>query len=145
IINFIEHDGSQKHKITVIENIFTYAPIRQQFIMVGDSGELDPEIYGNIARKYPNRIKMIFIRIVQGGKNNNNRFEIAFKDISQDKWKLFFNATELPEKLYDDENSINENDDINFIQSNNANILSISLFYIIILILLILVFIIEYV
>ncbi|CAF5069770.1 unnamed protein product, partial [Rotaria sp. Silwood1] len=64
IIDFINHDGSQKHKITVIENIFTYAPIKQQFVMVGDSGELDPEIYGNIARKYPNRIKMIFIRIV---------------------------------------------------------------------------------
>ncbi|CAF3040998.1 unnamed protein product [Rotaria sp. Silwood2] len=148
IMDFVKHDGSEKHKTAVIENILTYAPIKQQFIMVGDSGELDPEIYGDIARKYSDRIKMIFIRIVQGGKNNNNRFEIAFKNVSQDKWKLFSNANELPEKLFDNENSINEydgNNHVNSAESNTENILSTSLFYTIIAALLNLLFILTYV
>ncbi len=44
IRDFVQHDASQIHKLTVINNILDYAPIHQQFIMVGDSGELDPEV-----------------------------------------------------------------------------------------------------
>ena len=44
IIDFIQHDASQKHKLIVIQNILDHAPITQQFVMVGDSGELDPEV-----------------------------------------------------------------------------------------------------
>ncbi|CAF0900859.1 unnamed protein product [Rotaria sordida] len=144
IIDFVKHDASRKHKISVIENILTYASIKQKFVMVGDSGELDPEIYGEIARKYPDRIKMIFIRIVPGGKNNNSRFEIAFRNVRQDKWKTFSDATELPKKLYNDTNSINESGggdgNIHSVYSNNTNILSTSLFYIIISVLLTLIY-----
>jgi len=123
MFKFVQHDASQRHKLNVIKNIFHYAPIQRQFIMVGDSGELDPEIYGEIARQYPNRIKMIFIRLVEGGKNNDSRFDTAFKDVPNDKWSLFSNANELPQKLYDDEDPINDD------SVNNANILSISFFY----------------
>jgi phosphatidate phosphatase APP1 len=41
---FIKHDASQTHKLNVINDIFDHAPITQQFVMVGDSGELDPEV-----------------------------------------------------------------------------------------------------
>lgn len=44
LFDFIKPDASRKHKLAVIENILTNAPIKQQFIMVGDSGELDPEV-----------------------------------------------------------------------------------------------------
>jgi hypothetical protein len=44
IIDFAKHDASQKHKLLVIENILDHAPKTQQFVMVGDSGELDPEV-----------------------------------------------------------------------------------------------------
>jgi phosphatidate phosphatase APP1 len=44
IIDFLQHDASQKHKLIVIQNILDNAPITQQFVMVGDSGELDPEV-----------------------------------------------------------------------------------------------------
>ena len=53
---------------------------------------------------------MIFIRLVEGGKNDNNRFETAFKDIPNNKWNLFSNANELPHKLYNNEDPINRND-----------------------------------
>jgi len=44
IIDFAKHDASKIHKLTVIKEIFNYAPLTQEFIMVGDSGELDPEV-----------------------------------------------------------------------------------------------------
>jgi hypothetical protein len=70
---------------------------------------------------------MIFIRLVDGGINDDNRFEIAFKNIPNDKWKTFSNANELPQKLYEEIN-------------NNAITLSFSLFYKILPILLSLVY-----
>jgi len=46
---------------------------------------------------------MIFIRRVEGGNNDDTRFEEAFKDIPDDKWNTFSDSNELPQKLYDDE------------------------------------------
>jgi hypothetical protein len=70
---------------------------------------------------------MIFIRLVDGGKNDDNRFETAFKDVPNDKWSSFSNANELPVKLYNDEDPINVDDQSDIM--NNAIILSMSLFY----------------
>jgi len=70
---------------------------------------------------------MIFIRLVDGGKNDDNRFETAFKDVPNDKWSSFSDANELPQKLYDDEDPINLVDESDIV--NNAIILSMSLFY----------------
>jgi len=44
IIEFAQHNASQTHKLTVIKTILDHAPSTQQFFMVGDSGELDPEV-----------------------------------------------------------------------------------------------------
>ena len=34
------------------------------FILVGDSGEEDPEIYSEIVRRFPHRIRVVYIRSV---------------------------------------------------------------------------------
>ncbi|MDZ7720082.1 MAG: phosphatase domain-containing protein [Balneolaceae bacterium] len=47
---------------------------RLSFILIGDSGEQDPEIYLNIHRKYPGRVKAIYIRHVH---SDARRREIA--------------------------------------------------------------------
>ena len=52
LYNFIKHDSSKRHKINVIETIFNNAPIQHQFIMVGDSGELDPEVKNNQLKSF---------------------------------------------------------------------------------------------
>ena len=40
-------------------------PIRSsQFVLSGDSGEQDPEIYADIVRRFPERIRAIYIRSV---------------------------------------------------------------------------------
>jgi hypothetical protein len=75
---------------------------------------------------------MIFIRLVDGGKNDDSRFNNAFNGVPDDKWSVFSNSNELPQKLYDDENPINIKDtdtDLDSDSLSNAIILSTSLLY----------------
>lgn len=44
VMDFIQPQASKNHKLTMIENIVTGAPSNQRFFLVGDSGELDPEV-----------------------------------------------------------------------------------------------------
>jgi hypothetical protein len=48
-------------KVCIIINIFRRLPDRK-FILVGDSGEKDPEIYRFLARRFPEQVKAIAIR-----------------------------------------------------------------------------------
>jgi phosphatidate phosphatase APP1 len=51
------------HKARAIENILaTYPALR--FILIGDSGEQDPEIYADILSRFPERIRVIYIRSI---------------------------------------------------------------------------------
>ena len=47
---------------------------RQSFILIGDSGQKDPEIYLKIAEMYPNRVRAIYIRHI-GKRLRNQRVE----------------------------------------------------------------------
>lgn len=71
---------------------------------------------------------MIFIRLVNGGNNDQDRFEIAFQNISKKKWKLFSNANELPRKLFSDIIKLPRN--LYEVSINHGISLSISLFFI---------------
>lgn len=54
---------NRRHKMEVCEkilNLFTGLP----FILVGDSGQQDPEIYHEVVRSYPGRILAVYIRNV---------------------------------------------------------------------------------
>lgn len=53
----------KNHKSTEIENILnTYPSLK--FVLSGDSGEQDPQIYADIMRRFPKRIRAIYIRSV---------------------------------------------------------------------------------
>jgi phosphatidate phosphatase APP1 len=55
--------GHMDHKITRISQVLeAYDDL--PFILIGDSGQKDPEIYQKIVSKYPGRIKVIYIRDV---------------------------------------------------------------------------------
>ena len=51
------------HKIENIERILSVYP-HLPFVLIGDSGEKDPEIYAEIVRQYPRSIRVIYIRNV---------------------------------------------------------------------------------
>ena len=60
---FRQHD----YKTKQIERLINLYP-KIHWVLFGDSGEQDPEIYMKLAKKYPDKIKEIFIRNVKSGK-----------------------------------------------------------------------------
>ena len=56
------HEG---HKLMQVKRIMGMYPY-MQFILVGDSGQKDAEIYTEVTRRYPGRVKTIYIRNVSG-------------------------------------------------------------------------------
>ena len=36
------------------------------FVLIGDSGESDPEIYRDVVKEYPTRIRAVYIRSIDG-------------------------------------------------------------------------------
>ncbi len=81
-------------KPAVIENILATYPGRQ-FILVGDSGEHDPEVYADLLREYPDRILKIYIRNVTQECADDPRYKSLFDGIDQDRWQLFEQAQTL--------------------------------------------------
>jgi len=67
----------------------------RRFILVGDSGEKDPETYGLMARKYPNQIVKIFIRDLKGKNSTQARYDHAFRRLPPGSWELFQDASRL--------------------------------------------------
>jgi len=53
----VNHD----HKMESIEFLFSFYP-NKPYILVGDNGQKDMDIYGKICEKYPGRIKGVMIR-----------------------------------------------------------------------------------
>ena len=82
-------------KPQVIEDILAAYPGRR-FILVGDSGEQDPEVYADIYRKHPEQILKIYIRNVSGESVDNERFTDVFAGIDRSCWTLFDHPAELP-------------------------------------------------
>ena len=44
VLDFAKREASQLHKLEAINWILKHAPANQRFTLVGDSGELDPEV-----------------------------------------------------------------------------------------------------
>ena len=59
------------------------------FVLVGDSGEKDPEVYGQMARRFPERVVRVLIRDVTGEARDSARMEAAFRDVPPECWELF--------------------------------------------------------
>jgi phosphatidate phosphatase APP1 len=47
----------------------------RRFVLVGDSGEKDPEVYSKLAARFPERVVAILIREVSGRDLDTSRFE----------------------------------------------------------------------
>ena len=77
-----------------IRSILRAFPDRR-FVLVGDSGEGDPEIYGSAARKYPDRIARIYIRNLAVRSLGRLRREKAFRAIPRGLWRIFQDVEQL--------------------------------------------------
>jgi len=88
----------RRGKMAAMHAIMKHFPARQ-FLLVGDSGERDPEFYGILARKYPTQVAGIYIRNLDARPMSDERIEKAFRNIPADRCILFRNTEELPKRL----------------------------------------------
>jgi len=87
-------DDPLEAKTSTIEAFIRRFPDRE-FVLVGDSGEMDPEVYGEIARRHPGRVLRIFIRDVSGEDPGAARYRAAFEGVPERKWELFDDGSTL--------------------------------------------------
>jgi hypothetical protein len=86
--------SSRETKPPVIEALLAAYP-KRDFVLVGDSGEADPEIYGDIARRHPDQVRAILIRNVTGESADDPRYpDGAFRELPRTLWLLFEDADE---------------------------------------------------
>lgn len=59
-------EGHLDHKLREISQVFDTYP-HLPFVLIGDSGQRDPVIYREVVRRYPGRVKAIYIRDIEAG------------------------------------------------------------------------------
>jgi hypothetical protein len=88
----------EEYKRSAIEPILTDFPDRR-FVLIGDSGEQDPKIFGRLAREHPGQVVAIFIRNVTNETAESLRFQQAFAGLPPTLWRLFGDPEDLRESL----------------------------------------------
>jgi hypothetical protein len=88
----------EKFKFDVIEPLLKEFPQRR-FVLVGDSGEKDPEIYAALARKFPSQISRIFIRDTTGERRESMRYRNAFSGVATNVWTIFLEPAEIAPEI----------------------------------------------
>ena len=67
------------HKTSAIEKILaTFQTL--PFVLIGDSGERDPDIYLQLAARFPGRIRAIYIRDVGSGSLRRRQIDALVED-----------------------------------------------------------------
>lgn len=61
--------GEGQDKLTRIRKLLATYP-SLPFVLIGDSGQKDPEVYGTIVREHPGRIRVVYIRDVTGARRD---------------------------------------------------------------------------
>jgi hypothetical protein len=93
LANLLRSSKSVKRKH--IEGLLACYPERR-FILVGDSGEGDAEIYGEAARACPRQVQAIYIRMVTGTPAEEAKLRRAFEGVPRKLWHGFKDGCEIP-------------------------------------------------
>lgn len=86
--------GSAGFKPNEIGSLLARFP-KRRFVLVGDSGEHDPEIYGELARNHPKQVVRVLIRDVTKESAGVDRYRAAFQGIAPEKWAIFKHPEEV--------------------------------------------------
>lgn len=83
---------SRKRKSRTIQRLLRVYPNRK-FILVGDSGERDPEIYARLAAKFPQQVATVLIRDLPEKPLSKERYQKLVDEFSD--CRVFTHADEL--------------------------------------------------
>jgi phosphatidate phosphatase APP1 len=89
--NLLESPGD--FKLERIEALLARFP-KRRFVLLGDSGQDDPEVYGTVARRHPDQIQGIYIRVLDPKEMRKARQGRAFGGVDAPV-HLFRKASEL--------------------------------------------------
>ena len=81
-------------KVAIIASLLEQFPSRR-FVLVGDSGEKDPEVYAEVLRRYTGQVEHVFIRNVSKEPAGADRYRSLYKGESQQRLTVFTDALEL--------------------------------------------------
>jgi hypothetical protein len=95
MIEFLISD-QEAYKTEHLQNIVERF-LQRRFILVGDSGEKDPEIYAGIAKQYPRQIQAICIRNVGNMDSQKERFISLKEESGSVPWYFFEDGDDLTE------------------------------------------------
>lgn len=84
----------RKGKAGIIASLMVQLPMRR-FVLIGDSGERDPEIYRFLAKRFPNQVAGIFIRELPSKPLDNRRLRKLESIASSIRIEVFRSASEL--------------------------------------------------
>ncbi len=57
------------HKIEIVNELLAVSP-DLPVVLIGDSGQHDPELYGDVVRSWPGRVRLVLIRDVSKGRRD---------------------------------------------------------------------------
>ena len=86
--------SSKEYKLEQIRSILQKYP-EHQFILIGDSGEHDPEVYAQIYQEFAKNIERILIRAVPKSDLSKARFKAIFSEIPSQLWRVVNESDQL--------------------------------------------------
>ena len=81
--------SENNHKTSRIEMILNRYP-HLPFILIGDSGEQDPEIYRDVVKAFPDRIRAIYIRNVNPDPSRIEAIDKLIEEVRETRSQLIF-------------------------------------------------------
>lgn len=93
-------EPSEEYKREVIEGIVG-AFEHRRFVLVGDTGERDPEIYASVAAAHPDRIVAVYLRdpAPGGTPGITERIATAFAETPEVSRRVIIDGSQLPASL----------------------------------------------
>ncbi len=92
LLKFLQ--SSKEYKLEQIHSILQKYP-EHQFILIGDSGEHDPEVYAQIYQEFAKNIERIIIRAVPKSDLSEARFQATFSAIPRQLWRVVNKGDQL--------------------------------------------------
>ena len=84
-----------KFKLQKIRAFMARFP-KRHVVLVGDSGEKDPEVYATILAEFPNRVDAVFIRNVSREDQKDRNDKLFTSKEAAAKLRVFLDPKELP-------------------------------------------------
>lgn len=84
----------EEYKLPHLVKLFETFP-KRQFVLVGDASELDPELYRMMFLRYPDQVRMIFIRRPSHIDEERAPLADVFADVPSNLWQEFTHTKEI--------------------------------------------------